>query len=85
MGDRNIHIFYEDAATLCPFCGDLNCNEYKDAVGSIYLATLKKLTFKLRAVFYKRCCKHKKMSRKDYLNSWNKAGEKRNSEELMEL
>jgi len=84
MGDRNIHIFYEDSATLCPFCGDLDCNENKDAVGYIfsdtYLANLR-----TQAVFYKRCCKHKKMSRKDYLNSWNKAGEKRNSEELMEL
>lgn len=84
MGDRNVHIFYENSATLCPFCGDLHPNENKDAVGYIfsdtYLANLR-----TQAVFYKRCYKHKNISRKDYLNSWNKAGEKRDSEELMEL
>ena len=70
-GDRKVHIFYEDSATLCPFCGDLDCNENKNAVGYIFSDTY--LTnLRTQAVFYKRCRSHNKMSRKDYLNSHEK-------------
>lgn len=67
--DRKFHIFYMNSATLCPFCGDLTPNENEEYVGDIFSESCLS-NLRSQAVFYKRCCDHKKMSRKDYLHSW---------------